>query len=99
MGAGHGNWPSRHRNAIILGAASVLGVFLPLPGYLLAALYWAAGGHDINSPREGVVFVSFIVLVSAANSGFLAHVILPRRVESMRSESPRRGSSSLKLRL
>lgn len=81
MGAGHGNWLSRHRKAIILVTASVFGVFLPLPGYLLAALFWPAGIHDIDSVREGVVFVSFIVLVSAAIWGFLAHAVLPRRVE------------------
>jgi hypothetical protein len=72
----------RHRKVWLIVAASVLGVFVPLPGYLFAAWFWPAGIHDIDSTREGVVFVVTVVGASVAIWAALANWLLPRNRET-----------------
>jgi hypothetical protein len=72
-------WLLRHRKSVVAGAAVVLGVFLPIPGYLAAALFWQGGIHDLDSTSKIVAFVVVLFGVSGFVWGLLANAVLPRK--------------------
>ena len=73
----------RHRNSWLRIASIVLGVLIPLPGYFLAAFIWPAGGHDVDSTNEAVVFVTVVYGLSIGMWALFANWVLPRHREEI----------------
>lgn len=73
-----GQWLRTHRRGIV-GAITVLfGIFVPIPGYVAAALFWPGGVHDLDTTGKAVAFVCVVVGVSAVVWGAIANAVLPR---------------------
>jgi hypothetical protein len=75
----HREWLQAHRRGIVAAIAVLLGVFLPIPGYVAAALLWPGGIHDLDSTGKAVAFGCVVVGVSAVVWGVIANAALPRR--------------------
>ena len=72
-------WVVEHRKGLVIAITLVLGVLMPLPGYILASVFWSAGIHDIDSTLEGIVFVAVVLGLSGMSWALVAHAVLPRR--------------------
>jgi hypothetical protein len=66
---------------ILLGGSIVLGIFLPIPGFVVSVLFWPAGIHDLDNTAESVVYLLFLFVVSALIWASLFNIVLPSRRE------------------
>lgn len=73
-----GDWVRLHRKTVLLAAATLLGIFLPLPGLFLAMLFWPAGIHDLDSTAESVTFLLVLFAGSGMVWASLLNLVLPR---------------------
>jgi hypothetical protein len=73
-----GEWLQTHRRRIVAATTVLLGIFLPIPGYVAAALFWPGGIHDLDSTGKVVAFVCVVVGISAVVWGAIANAALPR---------------------
>jgi hypothetical protein len=72
------DWLRTHRRVIVGVLALLLGIFVPIPGYVAASFLWSAGVHDLETTGEAVAFACVVVSVSAVVWGALANALLPR---------------------
>jgi hypothetical protein len=72
-------WLRRHRTGALVAITIALGVCLPIPGFLAAALFWPAGIHDLESTGESVAFLAVVFLGSAVVWLAIVNALLPRR--------------------
>ena len=79
MSEERGQWLRRHRTVVLVLTTVLLGVFVPIPGYVIAALFWPSGVHDLVSTGQGVGFLATVFGVSAVVWAAIAHALLPRR--------------------
>jgi hypothetical protein len=62
---------------LVLGTL-LLGIFLPIPGWLIAGLFWPAGGHSVTSTADGIALLAVIFGVSLVAWASLLNLLLPR---------------------
>lgn len=77
--SGRGQWLRTHRRGVVGAITVLLGIFVPIPGYVAAALFWPGGIHDLDTTGKVVAFVCVVVGVSAVVWGAIANAALPRR--------------------
>lgn len=73
------DWVRNHRTGLLLATAVLLGVFVPVPGYIIAALFWPGGIHDLDSTRESIAFLVVLIGISGVVWAVIANAVLPRR--------------------
>lgn len=73
-----GEWVVRHRKGLVWAITLLLGVFLPIPGFIVALMFFPAGVHDLDTTRKGVEFLCLLFGVSAVVWGSIASSLLPR---------------------
>jgi hypothetical protein len=71
-------WLRRHRGGVVGAISVLLGIFVPIPGYVAAAILWPGGVHDLDTTGKLVTFASVVVGVSAVVWGAIAAAALPR---------------------
>jgi hypothetical protein len=76
--SGRGEWLRTHRRGIVGAITVLLGIFVPIPGYVAAALFWPGGIHDLETRGKVVAFVCVVIGVSAVVWGAIANAVLPR---------------------
>jgi hypothetical protein len=74
-----GEWLRTHRRGIVGAIAALMGIFVPIPGYVAAALFWPGGIHDLDTTGNAIAFLCVVVGVSAFVWGAIANAALPRR--------------------
>lgn len=77
--SGRGEWLRTHRRGIVGAITVLLGIFVPIPGYVAAALFWPGGIHDLDTTGKVVTFVCVVIGVSTVVWGAIANAVLPRR--------------------
>jgi hypothetical protein len=73
-----GEWVRTHRSGIVATITVLMGIFVPIPGYVAAALFWPGGIHDLDTTGKMIAFVCILVGVSAIVWGVIANAVLPR---------------------
>jgi hypothetical protein len=68
----------RHRGVLLLLGTLLLGIFLAVPGWLIAALFWPAGVHSVTSTDDAIAMLAVIFGVSLVAWAALLNLLLPR---------------------
>jgi hypothetical protein len=71
-------WLASHRVIIIVIVSPIMGIIVPLPGYIVASFFVLDGGHGVTPGRPASIFIVVVMILSAIIWGIVLTLGLPR---------------------